>query len=74
MCEVFVMRFEQQEDSIDVIGWDGFNGDDDICLGSVYKHEDDYYWFEPSADRIPLSCRQLRDIAEFLSKLNKGST
>ncbi len=66
------MRFEQEGDLINVVGWDGFNGDDDVSLGSVYKHEDNYYWFEPSADRVPLSCKQMRDIAEFLSRMNVG--
>lgn len=62
--------FIEQEDCIDVVGWDGFNGDDDISLGSIYKHEDGYYWFEPSADRIPLSCSALKTILEKLSELN----
>lgn len=62
------MEFIDQGDLIACIGWDEFNGDDDIFLGSIKLNK--YYWFHPSARRIPLTCRQLRDIAGKLSELN----
>ena len=62
--------FIEDEDGINVVGWDGFNGDDNIHIGSIFKHTDGYFWFEPSVECIPLSCSALKTIFEKLSMLN----
>lgn len=69
-----MLNFKKQEDgTFDVVGWDPFNGDDDALLGSIFLHEDNYFWFEPSAERVPLTCKQLKLIFYKLSQLNKES-
>lgn len=67
-----MFEFKEEDDALSVVGLDGFNGDDYCYMGCIYKHEDGYYWFEPSADRAPLSCKGLQIIAKKLSDLNKG--
>ena len=63
-------EFIEDIDGVNVVGWDAFHGDDDTHMGSIYKHEDGCYWFEPSSDRIPLSSIFLKTIADKLSELN----
>lgn len=65
------MEFIDQGDLIACMGFDWLKGDDDIFLGSIKLNKDDkYYWFHPSARRIPLTCRQLIEISGKLSELN----
>tara|TARA_R110002033_G_scaffold165445_3_gene203362 strand:+ start:197 stop:403 length:207 start_codon:yes stop_codon:yes gene_type:complete len=67
-----VMEFKDSDDLIYVFDWDGFNGDNDIFMGSLKKNKDDgYFWFHPARSRIPLTCNQLTKIAKKLSDLNR---
>jgi hypothetical protein len=69
------VEFKDNDDLIAVFDWDGFNGDDDIFIGSIKKNKDDgYFWFHPARGRIPLTCEQLTNIANNLSELNNGLT
>ena len=67
-----MFEFKEEDNALSVIGRGGLNEDDDCYMGCIYKDEDGYYWFEPSADRVPLSCKGLQAIAKKLSDLNKG--
>jgi len=58
-----MMIFEATDDGMDVYEYKTY-------LGCIYKHEDGYCRFEPSADREPLSCKQLIDIANMVSNFN----
>lgn len=66
------MEFIDHEDFIACHDWDGFKGDDDVFIGSIkLNSEDNYYWFHAARGRVPLTCRQLRELTEKISELNK---
>tara|TARA_R110002126_G_scaffold101189_2_gene233182 strand:+ start:1884 stop:2105 length:222 start_codon:yes stop_codon:yes gene_type:complete len=68
-----IVEFKDSDDLISVFDLDGFNGDDDIFIGSIKNNKDDgYFWFHPARGRIPLTCKQLINIANKLSELNNG--
>jgi len=66
-----MIEFQDQKDLIACYDWDSFNGDDDVFIGSIKRNKDDnYYWFHPARNRIPLSCRQLKELMNKISELN----
>ena len=68
------MEFIDHDDFISCHDWDGFNGYDDVFIGSIkLNSEDGYYWFHPARGRIPLTCRHLRSLTEKISELNKAT-
>jgi len=65
-----MFEFKNNGKFLEVWGWDGFNGDDDILIGTIKEDTDgDYYWFHP-AKEINLSCKMMRVISIKLSELN----
>jgi len=66
-----MIDFQKRPDSIACFDWDAFNGDHNAFIGSIKLNEDDgYYWFHPANDRIPLTCKQLKQLADRINSLN----
>ena len=57
----------------DVLGWDAYNGEDDVFIGTI-TNPDGYYYFEVFESSPLLTCRLLMDIGYELSRLNKEKT
>jgi len=60
-------------DTYDVMGWDAYNGEDDVFIGTI-TNPDGYYYFEVFESSPLLTCRLLMDIGYELSRLNKEKT
>ena len=57
----------------DMFGWDAYNGEDDVFIGTI-TNPDGHYYFE-AFESSPLLCyRNLMDIGYELSRLNEEKT
>jgi len=66
------MEFKENDEFIEVCGWDSIRGDDDCLFGFIRKDSGGYHWFHP-ARRVVMSCRVMREISKKLSELNLNS-